>query len=167
MKPAQQKQAAAAPAAAASQPEPSTALAVAQPEPSTALVAGGADELEGLGLELADDGLGEVGAEDIKIAAKVINFKGTDPATGRKIPEDAYYDTVDETVTDHIDAAFLYLHKTNLYSIFDTTENRNRIACRSFDRVTGTMQDGLERPCQGCPDAVWRTEDGKRTAVLS
>lgn len=145
MKQAQQKQAAAAP----------------EPEPSTALVT--TDELAGLTLQLADDGLGEVSAEDIKIAAKVINFKGTDPKTGRKIPEDAYYDTVDETVTDHIDAALLHLHKTNLYSLFDTAENRNRIVCRSFDRVTGTMQDGTERPCQGCPDAVWRTEEGKRT----
>ncbi len=143
--------------------------AAAVPPPSTALVT--TDELAGLSLfdgerQLADDGLSEVSSEDMKIAAKVLNFKGTDPKTGRKIPEDAYYDTVDETVTDHIDAAFLHLHKTNLYSSFNKTENRNDIVCRSFDRVTGTMQDGTERPCQGCPDAAWHTEEdeeGKRT----
>jgi hypothetical protein len=121
------------------------------------------DELAALGdVQFDNDGLDEIDSTDIRIAAKVFNFKGVD-AKGRKIPEDAFYDTVDETVKEQIDAAFLHLHKTNLYSVYDNDEGRTRIVCRSFDRETGTMEDGLQRPCEGCPDAEWRTENGKRT----
>jgi hypothetical protein len=49
--------------------------------------------------------------------------------------------------------------------VYDNEEKRNRIVCRSFDRVTGTMEDGTDRPCKGCPDWQWRKdpETGKRT----
>ena len=121
------------------------------------------DELAALGdMDFEHDGLEEVDSTDIRIAAKVFNFKGVDQK-GRKIPEDAFYDTVDETVKEKIDAAFLHLHKTNLYSVYDNDEGRTRIVCRSFDRQMGTMDDGTVRPCEGCPDAAWRTENGKRT----
>lgn len=134
----------------------------AAPEGS-ALTAATHDELAALGdVEFDNDGLGEIDSTDIRIAAKVFNFKGVD-AKGRKIPEDAFYDTVDETVKEKLDAALLHLHKTNLYSVYDNNENRTHIVCRSFDRVTGTMDNGTVRRCEGCPDAEWRTEDGKRT----
>src|SRR5262245_56661443 len=73
----------------------------------TALVASTLDELAALegveGVDFSEDGLGQVDASDIKIAAKVFNFKGVN-AQGRKIPEDVFYDTVDETVKEHLDA---------------------------------------------------------------
>lgn len=143
------------------------ALATAEPgSTSGALALTGHDEMAALGdLGLTDDGLGEIDRDDIRISARVFNMKGTDPKTGRKIPEDAYFDTVDETVSDTIDAALLDLHKSNLYSRFSNAEDRTEIICRSYDRVTGTMQDsGEQRPCKGCPDAEWRNEvvDGKQ-----
>lgn len=122
------------------------------------------DELAQAGLVVADDaddGLGEAGAEDIRIATKVWNMKGVG-ADGRKIPEDEFYDTIDQTTTPTLDAVLLYLHKTNLYSEYDNTEGKNRIVCRSFDRVTGTMENGTTRPCAGCPDDQWYTDGGKR-----
>lgn len=137
----------------------------AAPPEGTAIAPASAthDELAVLGdMQFDNDGLDEIDNTDIRIAAKVFNFKGVD-AKGRKIPEDAFYDTVDETVKEKLDAAFLHLHKSNLYSVYDNSESRTRIVCRSYDRKTGTMDDGTERKCEGCPDAVWRTEDGKRT----
>jgi hypothetical protein len=120
------------------------------------------DELAGIDLpEDADDGLGEVSGEDLKIATKLLNMKGVG-ADGRKIPEDEFYDTIDQNTVRELDAVFLYLHKTNLYSVYDNAEGRTRTICRSFDRVTGTMEDGTDRPCKGCPDDQWYTEDGKR-----
>lgn len=114
--------------------------------------------------DFENDGLSEVDREDIRLAAKVFNFKGVD-VDGRKIPEDAYYDTVDETVAERIDAVLLTLHKTNAYTEFDNAENRTQIVCRSFDRKTGTLQEtGQERACEGCPDSQWRrNDDGKNT----
>jgi hypothetical protein len=122
----------------------------------------GADELAGLDMPTdADDGLGEASGEDLKIATKLLNMKGVG-ADGRKIPEDEFYDTIDQNTVRELDAVFLYLHKTNLYSVYDNAEGRTKTVCRSFDRVTGTMDDGTERPCKGCPDDQWYTEDGKR-----
>ena len=109
-----------------------------------------------------DDGLEEIGAEDIKLPLKVFNMKGMD-AAGDPIPPNVFFDTVEETTKKKLDLVLLTLHKTNLWSEFNNAENRTEIKCRSFDRVTGTMADGTERPCQGCPDAQWRTENGKRS----
>ena len=123
------------------------------------------DELAEAGIELdadAEDGLSEASGEDLKIASKVFNMKGKG-ADGRKIPEDAFYDTIDQTVKDRINAVFLYLHKSNVYSYYDNEDSRTVIVCRSFDRVTGTLEEtGEQRPCKGCPDDEWRTEGGKR-----
>lgn len=129
------------------------------------LAAAPLDELAEVGLDTSFDidGLEEAGAEDMRVPAAVFNFKGVDAATGRSIPPDVFFNTVDETTKGEIDAAFLLLHKTNLFSVFNKAANKNDIICRSFDRVNGTMNTGLQRPCEGCPDAVWRTEDGKRT----
>jgi hypothetical protein len=140
--------------------------ALAAPEGSAALATAAHDELAGIGMDFEDDGLSQVGPEDIRIAAKVLNMKGVDEK-GRKLPEDAYYDTVDETVKEKIDAVFLHMHKSHLYSFYDQAESRMRIVCRSFDREMGTMDDGTRRPCKGCPDAEWRTEEGKRTRNCS
>lgn len=123
------------------------------------------DELATAGLVVADDaddGLGEASGEDLKIATKVFNMKGLDE-NGRQIPADTFYDTVDQTTADELDAVLLYLHKTNVYSYYDNAEGRTRTVCRSWDRVTGTLEaDGSQRPCAGCSDDQWYTEDGKR-----
>jgi len=109
----------------------------------------------------ADDGLEEIGAEDIKLAAKVFNFKGVD-AAGDPIPPNVFYDTVEETTKKQLSLVLLTLNKSNEWREYDEAEGRSKIRCRSFDRETGEMEDGTTRPCQGCPDAQWRTENGKR-----
>jgi hypothetical protein len=135
----------------------STALANQTSSGALATVAPN-DDLAGLDLgEDFNDGLGEIDREDIKIPAYVINMKGTGQ-DGRAIPKDVFYNTVDERYVSEVDAVFCLLHKSNLYSRFDEAEDRTEIVCKSYDRMAGTMSDGTVRPCQGCPDAQWRTE---------
>ncbi len=122
------------------------------------------DELAGLGGDLTfdSDGLQQVGAEDIRIAAYVINMAGIGK-DGRALPKDEYYNTIDETSKRKVNGVFLHLHKTHLFSRFLEAEKRTEIMCRSYDRKVGTMASGVERPCQGCPDAQWQAgADGKR-----
>lgn len=108
------------------------------------------------------DGLEEVSTEDIKISARIFNFKGKDARTGRAIPPDTFFDTVDETTKDVVNATLLSLHKTNAWTEYSESEGRTKTLCRSFDRINGTMDDGTQRLCEGCPDAQWRQIDGKR-----
>ncbi len=123
------------------------------------------DELAGVldDVHFDVDGLGEVGAEDIKLAAKVWNFKGVDRA-GDPIAPNVFFDTVGETAKKELDLALVDLTKSNEWREYDESEGKSHIRCRSWDRVTGTMEDGTERPCKGCPDAQWKTDaKGKRT----
>lgn len=108
------------------------------------------------------DGLEEVDNEDIKISARIFNFKGKDQKTGRAIPIDTFFDTVDETTKDVIVATLLSLHKTNAWTEYVEAEGITKTRCKSFDRVTGIMEDGTQRSCKGCPDAEWRQVGGKR-----
>lgn len=117
------------------------------------------DELGGAELD-ADDGLGEVSGEDIRVATYTLNAKRIG-ANGRQIPADVYFDTLGEQVHEHVDAVFLSLHKTNLWSSYNQTENRTEVHCRSQDRKTGTLADGRTRPCLGCPDAEWKYDEAK------
>jgi len=138
-----------------------TALTTTGP---TALAA--ADELAdvlGDDDQLESDGLEEVGAEDLKIAAKVFNMKGRD-ADGEPIMPNVFFDTVTEQVQKRITGTLLTLQKSNAWTEFDNAEDRNKTICRSADRVTGTLlETGEQRKCEGCPDAQWRNVDGKRT----
>lgn len=120
------------------------------------------DELAGLDVAMdAEDGLGEASGEDIKIASKVLNMPGVGE-DGRSIPPDVFYDTVDRTYKERLDAVFVYLHKTNLYSVFDEATGKTNRMCQSYDRITGTwLETGELRQCKGCPDDEWRREDGK------
>jgi hypothetical protein len=128
------------------------------------------DELAGLALDdvdLADDGLAEVNRDDIRIPLLVYNFKGLDK-NGRGIPADAFYNTVDETVSTEVDAALVLLRKTRLYSTYNEAENKSDVVCRSADSIHGVMYDGTRRPCEGCPDNEWHTSpDGKRSRHCS
>lgn len=138
----------------------STALAPANdnslaPRPADALADMGFDGVDSEAL--ANDGLGEAGREDMKIAIYTLNNKGTGK-DGRALPKDAYFDTVTETVKDEVNAVFCLLHKTNVYSVYNNDSDQTEIICKSFDRLKGTMSNGTIRPCLDCPDAQWRTE---------
>ena len=117
-------------------------------------------------LDLDFDGLDEIDNGDIKIPAKVFNMKGTD-AAGDPIPANVFYDTVSETTAKTLDCQLLLLTKSNEWREYDESKQESTTHCRSFDRVTGTMADGTTRPCQGCPDAMWRTEGGRKTRNCS
>lgn len=112
--------------------------------------------------DFGDDGLSEIDGSDIKLPAKVFNMKGMDPK-GEPIPINVFFDTVTEQTSKTLKLQLIKLHKTNEWSEFDKVEQKNKKRCRSFDRVTGTMEDGTERPCDGCPDAKWTTIEGKRS----
>lgn len=139
---------------------------------STALALDTHDDLAGLGLDdvlAGEDGLGQVDADDIKIPVYVLNMKGKG-ADGRALQPDEYYNTIDERQKRTVNAAFLHLHKSNLYSRWNQAEQRTDVMCKSFDRVTGIFvaENNRERPCKGCPDAEWRRNaEGKRTRNCS
>jgi hypothetical protein len=111
---------------------------------------------------LASDGLEELGSEDIKISARVFNFKGVDK-DDNPIPLNVFFDTVEETTVRSFVASLLTLHKSNEWREFDSVANRSVVHCRSYDRVTGTTKDNVSRKCEGCPDAEWQMISGKRT----
>lgn len=144
--------------------EEETGLATAAASTS-ALALATRDELAGVldaGEALGSDGLEEVDGSDIKLSAKVFNFKGIDKA-GDPIPPNVFYDSITETASKDLNLALLTLHKTNEWREYDEAEGRSKIHCRSFDRVNGKMENGTERRCEGCPDAQWKTNDkGKR-----
>jgi hypothetical protein len=137
-----------------------TALAVSTP---AALALADADLHTAInGLEDVDDGLTELEAKDVKLPTKVWNFKGID-SRGEPIAPNVFYDTVTEECSRTVDLMLIKLHKTNEWREFNQTTKKNEVRCRSFDRLKGEMTaDGLIRPCQGCPDAKWTTENGKR-----
>jgi len=72
-----------------------------------------------------------------------------------------FFDTVTEQSSKTLDLVFVNLSKTNEWREFDEGEQATKIRCRSYDRRTGTMEDGTERPCEGCPDAKWTSVVGK------
>jgi hypothetical protein len=140
-------------------------LAIGEVPSTTALAPVSGDELGSVldGLDIQDDGLSEIGQEDIKLPTKVWNFKGLDQE-GNPIPANVFYDTVTEQLARTLDLILIKLHKTNEWREYVQGEGRSRIRCRSFDQVTGTMEDGTVRPCEGCPDAKWLDvigDDGK------
>lgn len=145
-----------------------TSLALAESSASAAVLGGPAalalategDQLatmEGLeGIEIEDDGLTEVGQEDIKLATKVFNFKGTQ-SNGDPIMPNTFYDTLTEQIDRELDLILIKTHKTNEWREYDEAAKKSNVRCRSFDRLKGVMEDGTIRPCIGCPDAEWKT----------
>lgn len=117
----------------------------------------------------ADDGMAEFNPNDFRTPLKQFNLKGKQTPSGEKITQDVWFDSVEETIRPELHLALLEVHKSNLYEVYDAKEQRNRVVCSSFDQQHGVMADsGEQRRCQGCPDAVWKTQaDGKRRASCS
>lgn len=131
----------------------STALATSTP---SALAR--ADILEGL--DLGVTGLEETDASDFRLASITLNFNGM--IGGEVPPKSVWVNTVTEQTAKEKTVALLVLHKSRAWTEFVQGEGTKR-RCSSWDSKTGTMEDGTERPCAGCPDAQWRMENGKRT----
>lgn len=131
----------------------STALATSTP---SALAA--ADILDGM--DFGVTGLEEADSSDFRLASILINFGGL--VKGEQVPKTAWFNTLTEKWSKDVEVVLLVLHKSRAWTEFVQGEGTKR-RCSSWDRITGTMEDGTVRPCQGCPDAQWRMEGGKRT----
>jgi hypothetical protein len=106
-------------------------------------------------------GLEEADGEDYKLPLYTFNMKWKDPKTGRPIPPDVFFHTVTEEHKPTVRCVLLRLKKANRMATFIDGVG-TKVLCRSLDRITGVMEDGSTRLCQGCPDFVWRSEsDGK------
>lgn len=137
-------------------PTASENAALATPTPS-ALV--GTDVLGGLDLG-GTTGLEETDASDFRLASITLNFS---KKIGDDVPpKSAWVNTVTEEVSKDKTVVLLVLHKSRAWSEFVQGEGTKR-HCSSWDMKTGTMENGTQRPCEGCPDAQWRTENGKRS----
>jgi len=95
---------------------------------------------------------------EIRVPRKIFNMKGLDKR-GKAIPKDVYYDTDTETMSETVNAIFVYAHGWNAWTEYSEADDRTTTHCISDDRVTGHYRERDElRKCLGCPDAQWRTD---------
>jgi hypothetical protein len=110
------------------------------------------------GEEFDTDGLDEAGPEEVRFAT--LKFNQNKVIDGDQIGKNRFLNTVTQEVKPEVRAIFLGFAKKNAWAEY--VNGKTVVHCESDDRVTGTMQDGTQRPCNGCPDARWKTIDGKR-----
>ena len=108
----------------------------------------------------AVDGLEDFGGDDIKISTLLWNMRGKDKH-GRSMTKDVYFDTVTEETSESIEVVMLTSKKTRRWDSFDNEKDKTIVHCQSRDNVTGTLANGDTRPCGGCPDYGWFTDEGK------
>ncbi len=125
---------------------------------STSSAIGRPDILEGL--DLGVTGLEETDASDFRLASITLNFNGM--IAGDVPPKSVWVNTVTEETAKEKVVTLLVLHKSRAWTEFVQGEGTKR-RCTSWDSKTGTMEDGTTRACEGCADAKWRMENGKRT----
>lgn len=106
-------------------------------------------------------GTEEMGAEDVRLPTWALNTKGNDRVVTRP---NEFLNTVTEEVKERLHLAILTNHKTRQWRE-NGADNKPVVRCRSFDNVTGEMEDGTKRSCAGCPDYEWKTDPqtGKRS----
>lgn len=98
-------------------------------------------------------GTEEMGAADVRLATWALNTKGTDNVVTRP---NEFLNTVTEEVKPKLRLAILTNHKTRQWR--ENVDNQPVTRCRSWDGVTGEMEDGKQRQCDGCPDYEWKTD---------
>jgi len=108
--------------------------------------------------EVGVDGLEDVGGEDVRLAVILWNMRGLDKRS-KPYPRDVFYNTITEDTAETIDAVFLLSQKTKRWDEYDNALEKTVVHCESRDRITGTRSDGTRRPCAGCPDDGWFTDD--------
>jgi len=104
------------------------------------------------------DGMDDVGGDDLKLASKIFNMSGINPATGNAYAKNVFYDTVTEETQDEINCVLLLTQKANRWAEYNEGTKSTDVKCSSDDRITGHMADGTARACKGCPDAQWRKD---------
>jgi hypothetical protein len=119
-------------------------------------VLGLADEIDVTGTE-------ELGASDVRIPAIVFNTNYVPPGSKDPIPKTRFLNTLTEEVKEKLRLQVVIDHKSRAWSEFDEGDGKRITHCRSWDAITGRMEDGTQRPCAGCPDYNWQRVDGKNT----
>lgn len=115
------------------------------------------DELGDASFDLPT-GTEEMGREDVRIPTWALNAKGTNIETGRPVAIDEFWNTLSGEAKARLRLVVLSNHKSRAWRENDKATNKPVDRCRSWDNVTGQMEDGSERPCKGCPDYEWRTD---------
>lgn len=139
---------------------------LAKVEPDTLSLGVELDDLDALldeaGIDDEDGLVGDLDPRDLKIPILVWNLTSIDDATGKQRPKDAFFNVVTEEMTEEIEAVLLVAYKSNVYKEKEQdADGRRKLVCFSTDQETGrVIATGLERPCDGCPDAQWRKGEG-------
>lgn len=140
---------------------------------STDLVTVTNDDLLAILPESADgtlyDGYSDAVTPDkIKLPKLIFNRTGV-AKSGARFTPDQFFNTVAETVHDHVDCILSHVRASRAWTKYDDAEEKNVYLCSSRDGVWGTLEATQEkRACKGCPDAMWRTgANGKRTVNCS
>lgn len=103
-------------------------------------------------------GLEDVDGEDISLASKIWNMGGLDKH-GDPYLRNRFFDTLTEELQQTVECVFLVLQKSNRWDEYDNETEKTNVLCSSQDRIHGRTSDGATRPCRGCPDKKWFTDD--------
>lgn len=110
---------------------------------------------------VAVDGMEDVEGDDLKLAVELWNMKGLN-ADREAYKKNEFYNTVTERTTKELDCVLLVTKKSLRWDEYDNAQEKTVVHCQSSDRKVGTMADGKQRNCKGCPDSGWhRDEEGK------
>ena len=104
------------------------------------------------------DGLEDVGGDDLKIALRLWNMNGLD-GNGKAYPKDVFFDTITEETFETLDCVLLVTRKSKRWDEFDNASSKTIVRCASQDRIHGVTDEGVSRPCKGCPDDAWFQDD--------
>lgn len=144
----------------------STALAKDE-EPQVLMAAGVEMPSDWLSDVLGDDdidvtGTEEMSQEDVRLPTWLLNSKKEDKESGRACPDDVFWNSLSEVGKDKLRLVVLTNHKSRMWRESDANDELV-VRCRSWDNVTGEMDDGTTRQCKGCPDYRWQADEkGKR-----
>jgi hypothetical protein len=150
------------PAATATKTETASAPTTSE---STALAATAASSLAHAdllgGIDLGGTtGLEEADQSDFRLGGITLNYSAL--VNGAQYPKTMWVNTLTEQAAAELVLVLLVMHKSRVWSQFVQGEGTKRF-CSSWDSKIGTLTEtGETRKCEGCPDAQWRSEGGKR-----
>lgn len=121
-------------------------------------------------------GLERVDESDFRLPTYLWNRRGVD-AHGRSYPPDVYVNTLTGEVRESLDdIVLLAIAMGKKWAYFDAGTDQMVTVCSSTDRKYGILRidqrgigkEGLRRPCPGCPQSKWVTNDqGNKTLLCS
>lgn len=112
------------------------------------------------------NGLAELDQEDFAIGYWAYNLLKEVEVNGKKMTTSRaqFVNTLTGEVVDTLRMILLLMHKSFNWSRWSNKESKTLRFCQSDDRIhgrmladVGSLKTGLVRPCQGCPQRVWKT----------